>query len=247
MDTPSRSESEARERLEGEVYARQFEGEHLEGIQNRPVYCFAKRSFDIMFSLLMLVAFCWLFAIIAILVKLGDPKGLVFFKQDRVGKAGRIFKMHMFRSMVVDAEECLGELKALNENTGPVFKMREDPRVTRTGRWLRKLSLVSVIIGTLGDGGSAKSLSHSAKSSLELQLCESSPGLCFANDLHNKPCKFMSSGISGGVLDLPRKLIGRNSSIFSRDPRFTFLSWDSEKVGLGRHGKGESKYRKPAQ
>lgn len=141
MDIPSRSESEERERSEGEAYARKFEGGHLKGIQNRPVYRFVKRAFDIVFSLLMLVAFCWLFAIIAIVVKIDDPKGPVIFKQDRVGKDGQLFKMHKFRSMCVNAEERLDELKTLNEKTGPVFKMREDPRVTRVGHWLRKFSL----------------------------------------------------------------------------------------------------------
>ena len=58
-----------------------------------------------------------------------------------MGKGGETFQMYKFRSMCVDAEERLAELRELNEKTGPVFKMAEDPRVTRVGRWLRKLSL----------------------------------------------------------------------------------------------------------
>lgn len=125
----------------GSAYKRQFEGEKLMGIDDRLAYCFVKRAFDIAFSAVVLVAFCWLFAIIAILIKIDDPKGPVVFAQGRVGKNGKLFKMHKFRSMVVNAEELLPQLQDLNEKTGPVFKIKKDPRVTRVGYWLRKLSL----------------------------------------------------------------------------------------------------------
>ena len=113
----------------------------VSGIEGRVVYRFVKRAFDIVFSVVVLVVFCWLFAIIAILIKIDDPKGPVFFSQERVGKDGRTFRMLKFRSMCVDAEEKLAELRELNEKTGPVFKIAEDPRITRVGKWLRKLSL----------------------------------------------------------------------------------------------------------
>ena len=100
-----------------------------------------KRAFDVAFSALVLVAFCWLFAAVAVAVKLDDPKGPVLFRQARVGRGGREFQMYKFRSMVVDAEERLAELEAMNEKTGPVFKMADDPRVTRVGRVIRKLSI----------------------------------------------------------------------------------------------------------
>lgn len=87
-----------------------------------------KRVFDFAFSAAVLVLLSWLFVIIAILVKVDDPKGPVFFKQTRVGKNGREFEMLKFRSMCVDAEEKLADLKELNEKTGPVFKIAEDPR-----------------------------------------------------------------------------------------------------------------------
>ena len=125
----------------GRVYERKFKEEPMEGIEDRFFYRFIKRAFDIAFSVLVIVVFCWLFIIVAIMVKLDDPEGPIFFKQDRVGKNGKIFKMHKFRSMCVDAEDRLEELKGLNEKNGPVFKMHEDPRVTRVGRWLRKVSL----------------------------------------------------------------------------------------------------------
>ena len=113
----------------------------LEGIEGRYVYRFFKRAFDICFSALVLVCFCWLYAAIAIWIKVDDPKGPVIFKQERVGKNGKRFYMHKFRSMVVDAEDRLADLQHLNEKTGPVFKIKKDPRVTRAGYWLRKLSL----------------------------------------------------------------------------------------------------------
>ena len=65
----------------------------------------------------------------------------MFFKQERVGKDGKKFYMYKFRSMCVDAEAKLAELRELNEKTGPVFKIADDPRITRVGKWIRKLSL----------------------------------------------------------------------------------------------------------
>ena len=109
--------------------------------KSRLGYRFTKRAFDIVFSAFVLVSFSWLFVIVAIAIKIDDPKGPVFFKQKRVGKDGKEFNMYKFRSMCVDAEEKLAELRELNEKTGPVFKIAEDPRITRVGKWLRKLSL----------------------------------------------------------------------------------------------------------
>ena len=107
----------------------------------RYAFRFVKRTFDVVFSAAVLVLLSWLFAIIAIAIKVDDPKGPVIFKQTRVGKDGREFKMYKFRSMCVDAEAKLAQLQALNEKTGPVFKMAEDPRITRVGHVIRKLSL----------------------------------------------------------------------------------------------------------
>lgn len=131
-----REDEERIKRLKEEIGS-----EPIVGIENRVAFRFVKRSFDIVFSAAVLVCFCWLFALIAILIKIDDPKGPVFFKQTRVGKNGKTFQMLKFRSMCVDAEVKLAELKELNEKTGPVFKIAEDPRITRVGKWLRKLSL----------------------------------------------------------------------------------------------------------
>lgn len=109
--------------------------------KSRLGYRFTKRAFDIVFSAFVLVSFSWLFVIVAIAIKIDDPKGPVFFKQKRVGKDGKEFNMYKFRSMCVDAEDRLAEFRELNEKSGPVFKIAADPRITRVGKWLRKLSL----------------------------------------------------------------------------------------------------------
>ena len=75
-------------------YEKKFAGKALTGIENRHVYRFVKRTFDVVFSLLVFMVFCWLFAIIALLIKLDDPKGPVFFRRERVGKDGRAFYMY---------------------------------------------------------------------------------------------------------------------------------------------------------
>ena len=99
-----------------------------------------KRTFDIVVSALVLLALAPAFAAIAVAIKL-DTRGPIFFRQRRIGLSGREFTLFKFRSMVADAEERLEALRHLNEMDGPVFKSRQDPRVTAVGRWLRKFSL----------------------------------------------------------------------------------------------------------
>lgn len=129
-------------------------------------YRVLKRAFDIAFSLGALVAFSWLFLIVAIAIKLDDPKGPVFFAQTRVGRDGREFRMWKFRSMCADAESRLESLMALNEKDGPVFKIADDPRVTRVGHVIRKLSIdelpqfVNVLVGDLSVVGPRPALSR---------------------------------------------------------------------------------------
>jgi len=101
---------------------------------------FLKRLFDIFASLAALVLLAPVFAFLALLVKLDG--GPVFFRQTRIGLNGREFKMLKYRSMVVDAEARLKDLLAKNEKaSGITFKMKDDPRITRVGRILRKSSL----------------------------------------------------------------------------------------------------------
>ena len=99
-----------------------------------------KRLFDITSSAFALWMLMPLFLFVAALVKL-TSRGPIFFKQQRAGINGRPFNMLKFRSMVANAEELKGPLAAANEQSGPVFKMRQDPRVTRLGRFIRKYSI----------------------------------------------------------------------------------------------------------
>lgn len=99
-----------------------------------------KRAIDILGAVVALVLAAPFLPAIALAIKLDSP-GPVFFVQERVGLHGRRFRMVKFRTMVADAEERLREVAALNEMSGPVFKVRDDPRVTRVGRFLRRMSL----------------------------------------------------------------------------------------------------------
>ncbi|MCR1876251.1 sugar transferase [Paraclostridium bifermentans] len=104
-------------------------------------YLILKRVLDIICSLTGIILLSPIFIIVAILIKLEDPKGSVFFGQERCGQFTKPFKMLKFRSMVHNAEEMLEELQHLNEQTGPVFKIKEDPRITKVGKFIRKTSI----------------------------------------------------------------------------------------------------------
>ncbi len=99
-----------------------------------------KRAFDVVAAGLLVVALAPVLLACAVAVRLSGP-GPVLFRQQRVGRGGRVFSMCKFRSMTVDAEDRLAAVRWLNEADGPVFKLRRDPRVTRAGRWLRAWSL----------------------------------------------------------------------------------------------------------
>ncbi|MBI5787397.1 MAG: sugar transferase [Candidatus Schekmanbacteria bacterium] len=98
-----------------------------------------KRCTDIFISAFSLVVTAPLMLLIAVAIRLDSP-GAAIFKQERIGKNGRKFAMYKFRTMIVDAEKQLADIKALNESQGPVFHSRSDPRVTRVGKIIRKLS-----------------------------------------------------------------------------------------------------------
>ncbi len=100
-----------------------------------------KRLFDIIISAIILILLSPIFLIVAFLIKY-DSKGSVFFSQNRVGKNENEFKMWKFRSMYIDAEERKAELMKQNEmNGGVLFKMKNDPRITYIGRFIRKFSI----------------------------------------------------------------------------------------------------------
>jgi len=100
----------------------------------------AKRAIDIGGAVAGLAVFGLLLVVIAIVVKL-DSAGPIFFAQERVGLNRRRFRAYKFRTMTVGAEQMQAALEPLNEANGPVFKIEHDPRVTRAGKWLRRLSL----------------------------------------------------------------------------------------------------------
>lgn len=104
-------------------------------------YLILKRAIDITGSLAGIILLSPLFIIVAALIKLEDPKGSILFGQERCGQYTKTFKMLKFRSMVHNAEELLDELQHLNEQTGPVFKIKEDPRITKVGKFIRKTSI----------------------------------------------------------------------------------------------------------
>lgn len=104
------------------------------------VYYILKRTMDILCSFAGLILLFPIFIIIGIMIKI-ESKGPMVFAQERVGKNGQSFKMYKFRSMVINAEELKEKLHCKNEMSGPMFKMKNDPRVTRVGRFIRKTSL----------------------------------------------------------------------------------------------------------
>jgi exopolysaccharide biosynthesis polyprenyl glycosylphosphotransferase len=113
---------------------------YVEPVQRHGWRAAAKRTFDIAFSCVAGLIVVPVVGICAIAIKL-TSRGPVFFRQERVGRAGKRFAVLKLRTMVVGAEAMMGQLRDLNEADGPLFKMRRDPRVTKVGRFLRRTSL----------------------------------------------------------------------------------------------------------
>jgi lipopolysaccharide/colanic/teichoic acid biosynthesis glycosyltransferase len=149
---------------------------------------FFKRLVDIIFSIIALVLLAPLFVLVAVLIKLEDD-GPVFFVQRRVGKWGREFKMYKFRSMWANAEQKLGAVLHNNRHTtGVTFKIKDDPRITGIGRWLRKFSIdefpqfYNVLIGDMSLVGPRPPLPREVAlySPADRRRLEATPGLtCF--------------------------------------------------------------------
>ena len=112
----------------------------FENKQNLKVYEICKRTIDIIGARLGLILLSPIIAVVACAVKV-TSKGPIFFSQKRVGKNGELFEMYKFRSMVVNAEELKGNLEDQNEMSGPMFKIKDDPRVTKVGKFIRKTSI----------------------------------------------------------------------------------------------------------
>ena len=112
----------------------------VKGISLSKANLVTKRIFDLLVSGAIIIVGSPLWLALILTIKLTSP-GPVFFRQERIGRHGAPFDMLKFRSMVVDAEQLKPHLAALNEQDGPAFKIRSDPRVTPLGRWLRKTSI----------------------------------------------------------------------------------------------------------
>jgi lipopolysaccharide/colanic/teichoic acid biosynthesis glycosyltransferase len=105
------------------------------------LYIPVKKTMDMLGAFIGLVLCSPLFVVLACLIKLEDPKGAVFFKQIRIGKDGKPFYMYKFRSMVSNSEQLLDKLIEKNEINGAMFKIKDDPRITKIGKLIRKTSL----------------------------------------------------------------------------------------------------------
>ncbi|MBP3696556.1 MAG: sugar transferase [Clostridia bacterium] len=106
-------------------------------VTSKPVYEFFKRFFDVVFSFLALLVLFLPFVIISVIILIDSPGASPIFVQNRVGKNGKEFRFYKFRSMVPNAESMLEDLLADNEMDGPAFKITDDPRITRFGKFLR--------------------------------------------------------------------------------------------------------------
>ncbi|MDH5178766.1 MAG: sugar transferase [Gammaproteobacteria bacterium] len=144
-------EEGVRFRLMADIYDLQLARMRLADLDGIPLLSFepvaqneakllVKRMFDLIVTLAAMPVLLPMMALIALAIKLDSP-GPVFFIQQRVGLRKRLFPMYKFRTMVQDSEKLLKDLEARNEAEGPIFKMTNDPRVTRVGKFLRKTSL----------------------------------------------------------------------------------------------------------
>ena len=112
-----------------------------EVLHSKRLYWMGRRAQDIFFSLLALILLSPLMLIIMLAIYIDDPHASPVFSQPRVGRGGKVFKFYKFRSMRANAEDMLDDLLKDNEMDGPVFKIADDPRITRVGHFIRKTSL----------------------------------------------------------------------------------------------------------
>lgn len=112
-----------------------------EELHKKRKFWFVKRVQDILLSLIALLVLWPVMLIIAVIIFIDDPHGSPIFTQTRCGRDGKEFKFYKFRSMCVNAEDKLDDLLDSNEMEGPAFKMKDDPRITRVGKFIRKTSI----------------------------------------------------------------------------------------------------------
>ena len=158
--------------------------EVIENERSNTLYEVIKRIIDVVASFTGLILLSPLILIVSILIKL-ESKGEVIFKQKRVGLNGKEFYMYKFRSMVINAEELKEQLESQNEMSGPMFKIKDDPRITNVGKIIRKTSidelpqLINVIKGDMSLVGPRPSLPKEVKKFEQwmMERLEVKPGL----------------------------------------------------------------------
>ena len=158
--------------------------EVIENERTNILYEVIKRIIDIVASFTGLILLSPLILIVSMLIKL-ESKGEVIFKQKRVGLNGKEFYMYKFRSMVINAEELKEQLESQNEMSGPMFKIKDDPRITKVGKFIRKTSidelpqLINVIKGDMSLVGPRPSLPNEVKKFEQwmMERLEVKPGL----------------------------------------------------------------------
>lgn len=157
-------------------------------LKNKKAYWICRRAQDIFFSLLALIVLSPVMLITALVIWIDSPGASPIFSQTRVGRKGKEFKFLKFRSMVPNAEAKLDELLAQNEMDGPTFKIKNDPRITRVGRFIRKTSidelpqLINILRGDMSIVGPRPALPREVAQydAYELQRLYVQPGLtCF--------------------------------------------------------------------
>lgn len=163
--------------------------------RQKPVYSLIKRIIDFFAALLCIVLFVLPFAVILLAILIDDPKAPPIFVQQRVGKNGKRFRMYKFRTMCAHAEEQIGSLREMNEMDGPVFKIRDDPRITRFGKYLRSTNIdelpqvFNIFLGQMSFVGPRPALPDEVeqyRESDKLRLLVT-PGLtCYWQATHNR-------------------------------------------------------------
>ena len=121
--------------------SRKYWFDRKEILRTKRLYWMGRRAQDVFLSLLALIVLAVPMAIVALVIWADSPGASPIFSQDRVGRDGKIFKFYKFRSMIPNAEARLKDVLAQNEMDGPVFKMKNDPRITRVGRFIRRTSI----------------------------------------------------------------------------------------------------------
>lgn len=170
-------------------------------IEYSKLYAVNKRVIDFILAVALIVLLLPLFILIALLIKIDDPNDTVFFNQIRVGKNEKEFKIYKFRTMYKDAEERLEKLLQYNEIEGAMFKLKDDPRITKVGKFLRQYSLdefpqlINVLKGEMSLVGPRPPLVREVK----------------LYTLYDKQRLFVTPGITGLW-----QVSGRNSLTFSQ-------------------------------